>query len=95
MKACKLFTEACTNKQGSLTSKTVQPTPAQIGSAYSAALMHILHESLACVCECYYHKEVEWETCGYTTAKEGDGVSLGRPLGTMKEAGYGVNRGDL
>ena len=28
----KLFTEACTNKRGSLTSKTVQLTPAQIGS---------------------------------------------------------------
>ena len=30
-----------------------------------------------------------------TTAKEGDGVSLGRPLGTTKETGYGVSRGDL
>ena len=39
----------CTNKQGSLTSETVQPTPAQIGSGYSAALMCMLHESLACV----------------------------------------------
>ena len=29
----------CTNKQGSLTSETVQPTPAQIGSGYSAALL--------------------------------------------------------
>ena len=25
-----------------------------------------------------------------TTAKEGDAVSLGRPLGTTKEVGYGV-----
>ena len=32
-KLAKLFTEACTNKRGSLTSKTVQPTPAQIGSS--------------------------------------------------------------
>ena len=39
----------CTNKQGSLTSETVQPTPAQIGSGYSVALMCMLHESLACV----------------------------------------------
>ena len=29
-----------------------------------------------------------------TTAKEGGGVSLGRPLGTTKEAGYGVSWGD-
>ena len=27
-----------------------------------------------------------------TTAKEGDAVSLGRPLGTMKEAGDGVSQ---
>ena len=31
-KLTKLFTEACTNKQGSLTSKTVQPMAAQIRS---------------------------------------------------------------
>ena len=30
-----------------------------------------------------------------TTAKEGYGVSLGKPLGTTKEVGYGVSRGDL
>lgn len=30
-----------------------------------------------------------------TIAKEEDAVSLGRPLGTTKEAGYGVSRGDL
>ena len=30
-----------------------------------------------------------------TTAKEGGGVSLERPLGTMKEAGYGISRGEL
>ena len=30
-----------------------------------------------------------------TTAKEGDAVSLGRLLGTIKEVGYGVSQGDL
>ena len=30
-----------------------------------------------------------------TTAKEGDAVSLGRPLGSTKEVGYGVSQGDL
>ena len=30
-----------------------------------------------------------------TTAKEGYGVSLGRPLGIIKEAGYGVSQEDL
>ena len=31
----------------------------------------------------------------YTIAKEGDAVGLGRPLGTMKEAGYDVSQGDM
>ena len=30
-----------------------------------------------------------------TTAKEGDSVSFGRPLGTTKEAMYVVSQGDL
>ena len=42
--------------------------------------------------ECNYHKEVAWETCGYHS-KVGDAVSLGRPLGTTKEAGFGVSQG--
>ena len=36
--------------------------------------------------------------CVWPTAvsyKEGDAVILGRRLGTMKEAGYGVSQGDL
>ena len=53
--------------------------PAQIGSGYSAALMCMLHKSLACVWSVNYNKEEAWETCGYYTAKEGGGVSLGRP----------------
>ena len=51
MKACQIIYRSMHNKQGSLTSETIQPTPAQIGSGYSAALMCMLHESLACVCE--------------------------------------------
>jgi len=41
----------------------------------------------------------EWPRCANgsaeTTAKEGYGVTLGKPLGTTKEAGYGVSWGDL
>ena len=50
MKACQtIFTEACTNKQGSLNKQDCATNPAQIGSGYTAALMCMLHESLACV----------------------------------------------
>ena len=35
------------------------------------------------------------ETCGYHRKGGGGGISVGRSLGTMKEAGYGVSRGDL
>ena len=46
-----------------------------------------LAKSLACVWSVITTK---WhERPVDTTAKEGDNVSLGRPLGTMKEAGYG------
>ena len=88
-KHAKLIKKACTNKQGCLTSETVQPMPAQIGSGYNAVLMCMLHESLVCV-ECIKDEEAAWETCGYHS-KEGYGVSLGRPLSTTKEAGYGVS----
>ena len=41
------------------------------------------------------YEKAAWETCGYHTKGVVYGVSLGRPLGTTKEAGYGVSRGDL
>jgi len=48
IKACQIIYRSMHNKQGSLTSKTIQPMPAQIGSGYSTVLMCMLHE---CVCE--------------------------------------------
>ena len=97
-KLAKLFTEAYTNKQGSLTSETFQPTPAQIGSVYSAELMCMLHESLVCV-ECIKHEEAAWETCRchskggllvretceYHSEGEEYGAISERPMGTTAD----------
>ena len=55
-KLAKLFTEACTNKQSSLTSKTVQPTPVQMGSGYSTALM------CACCTKALCVRSVTWRS---------------------------------
>ena len=52
----------------------------------------MLHESLVCV-ECNVKKRHGRPV--YTTAKERYGVSLGRPLGTIVEAGCSVSWGDL
>ena len=57
------------------------------------ALMCILHESLACMC--VWSVITTKKRHGIpvdTTAKEGDGVSFGRPLGTTKEVRFGVSR---
>ena len=56
-----------------------------------SAIMCMLQESLACVWSAITTKKWHGRPVD-TTAKEGDAVSLGRPLGTMKEAGYGVSQ---
>ena len=75
VKISKDFNQKHTRFQGvssplSLASETVQPTSAQIGSGYNAALMYMLHERYVCV-ECSTKKRHERPVA--ITSKKGYG----------------------